>query len=217
MSGLEEAIGYRFRVPGLLATALTHKSFAAGSRAPHANERLEFLGDSVLSAVVAHRLYEAFPDQDEGILSKRKSQLVSQRALARWALELELGRHLRLGGGEDSSGGRQRPSILANCLEALIGAVYLDGGFDAAQRFIGHWLTRRRESEEPDYKSRLQEMLQKRYKTPPEYEVLGTAGPDHDMTFTVAVRLRKEFLGRGVGKSKKEAEQAAARNAIEKL
>lgn len=213
---LEEIIGYRFKNPEQLKEALSHKSFASESRSGIYNERLEFLGDSVLAAVVAHRLYVDYPDDDEGSLSKKKSQLVSRPSLAVWAAELNLGAYLYLGVGEETSGGRTRQSLLGNALEALIGAIYLDGGYEAAERFIRHWCVERHARlQETDYKSRLQEMLQKKYKVPPSYELAAAAGPDHDKTFEVFVRLGKKELGRGTGKTKKEAEQAAARNALE--
>ncbi|MBI3548036.1 MAG: ribonuclease III [Elusimicrobia bacterium] len=212
---LEEAIGYRFRRQELLRSALTHKSFASEQKSRHCNERLEFLGDSILSAVVAHRLFESYPDEEEGSLSKRKSGLVSRTSLARWGQDLSLGDHLFLGAGEAQSGGRLRPSILCNAIEALIGAMYIDGGYDAASAFIDGWLTGQTPGPgEADFKSRLQEILQKRYKVPPHYEVQQAFGPDHDKTFSVTVRLGKNVLGSGKGKSKKEAEQAAAKDAL---
>ena len=213
---LEDVIGYRFKDPRHLKEALSHKSFASESKSGIFNERLEFLGDSVLAAVVAHRLYADYPDDDEGSLSKKKSQLVSRPSLSVWAAELNLGAYLFLGVGEESSGGRTRQSLLGNALEALIGAIYLDGGYEAAERFIQQWCTERHSRlEEIDFKSRLQEKLQKKYKVPPSYQLLGAAGPDHDKTFEVVVALNGKQLGRGAGKTKKEAEQAAARNALE--
>lgn len=215
---LEEVIGYRFKDPRHLKEALSHKSFASESKSGIFNERLEFLGDSVLAAVVAHRLYVDYPEDAEGSLSKKKSQLVSRPSLARWAAELNLGAYLYLGVGEETSGGRTRLSLLGNALEALIGAIYLDGGYEAAARFIQKWCTERHASlEETDYKSRLQEVLQKKYKIPPVYELTSAAGPDHDKTFQVLVRLGKKQLAEGAGKTKKEAEQAAARNALDGL
>jgi len=215
---LEEVIGYRFKRPDYLKEALSHKSFASESKSGIFNERLEFLGDSVLAAVVAHQLYVDYPDDDEGSLSKKKSQLVSRPSLAHWAAELNLGAYLYLGIGEESSGGRSRQSLLGNALEALIGAVYLDGGYAAAEAFIRKWcMGRHGRLEETDYKSRLQEVLQKRYKVPPEYELTSANGPDHDKTFAVTVRLGKKLLGQGTGKTKKEAEQSAARNALEMM
>jgi ribonuclease III len=218
LSPLEESIGYRFKNPAHLKQALSHKSFASESKSGVFNERLEFLGDSILAAVVAHQLYVEYPEEDEGSLSKKKSLLVSRPSLAHWASELKLGSYLYLGVGEETSGGRSRQSLLGNALEALIGAIYLDGGYEAADRFIRKWCTGRHGSlEETDYKSSLQEVLQKKYKVPPSYELARSAGPDHDKTFEVTVRLGKRVLGQGAGKSKKEAEQAAARNALETM
>jgi ribonuclease-3 len=211
---LEGTIGYRFKAPELLKEALCHKSYASESKTRVYNERLEFLGDSILAAVVAHELYVGHPEEDEGGLSKRKSQLVSRPSLAHWAAEMDLGRYLYLGVGEETSGGRLRQSLLANAFEALIGAVYLDGGYAAARRFIIKSMEKSRARTEPDFKSRLQEVLQKRYKVPPSYEVTQAQGPDHDKTFDVLVQLGKKILGRGAGKTKKEAEQSAARDAL---
>jgi ribonuclease-3 len=214
---LEDVIGYHFRDQKLLKEALSHKSYASESRSAVYNERLEFLGDSILSAVVAHELYVRHPEEAEGGLSKRKAQLVSRPSLAHWAGELGLGEHLLLGVGEDCSGGRTRASLLSNALEALIGAVYIDGGYAPAAAFIRGCLDRQRPEAEADYKSILQEALQKKYKALPSYETTSSAGPDHDKTFKVAVRFGKRSLGRGEGKTKKEAEQAAARDALRKL
>lgn len=210
-------IGYFFKNPDHLKEALSHKSFASESKTSVYNERLEFLGDSVLAAVVAHHLYRSHPDEDEGTLSKKKSQLVSRPNLARWAAEIDLGAHLLLGVGEETTGGRSRQSLLGNALEALIGAVYLDGGYDAAEKFIRGFLGRHGELAETDYKSRLQEVLQRKFKVPPLYELEGALGPDHDKTFKVVVQLGQKVLGRGTGKSKKEAEQSAARDALESM
>lgn len=215
--GLEEVIGYRFRDPGLLKEALSHRSFASESKSGVYNERLEFLGDSVLAAVVAHRLYVDHPREPEGSLSKKKAQLVSRPTLARWAADLELGEHLLLGVGEESSGGRTRQSLLGNALEALIGAIYLDGGYEAAAAFVGRRLDGRGAPVEADHKSRLQEILQKKHKAPPVYRLSQAAGPDHDKTFIVEVRMGERVMGRGEGKSKKEAEQAAARDALTRM
>ena len=215
---LEEVIGYRFNDPEYLKEALSHKSFASESKSRVYNERLEFLGDSVVALVVAHQLYVAFPDDAEGSLSKKKALLVSRPTLAQWAAELNLGAYLYLGEGEESSGGRSRQSLIGNALEALIGAIYLDGGYQAAESFIQQrCLSRLQGLEETDYKSRLQELLQKKYKMPPLYDMTAAAGPDHDKTFEVLVRLGKRLLGRGTGKTKKEAEQSAARNALESM
>ncbi|MBI4062138.1 MAG: ribonuclease III [Elusimicrobia bacterium] len=215
---LEEVVGYRFKDSGLLQQAMSHKSFASESGSGVHNERLEFLGDSVLASVVAHALYSDHPGEPEGSLSKKKSLLVSRSSLARWGEALAIGAYLRLGVGEESTGGRTRQSLLANAVEALIGAIYLDGGYEAAARFIREWYAGRRGSLlETDHKSRLQEILQKRHKSPPTYETTSTTGPDHDKVFVVLVRLGERALGRGVGKSKKEAEQTAACDALTQM
>jgi ribonuclease III len=215
---LESVIGYRFKNPDLLKLALSHKSFASESGSGAYNERLEFLGDSVLAAVVAHQLFDEYPKDAEGGLSKKKSLLVSRPSLAAWGEELGLGAHLLLGIGEETTGGRARHSLLANAVEALIGAIYLDGGYEPAARFIRAWCSRKHGSLlETDHKSRLQELLQKRHKSPPVYELSSADGPDHDKTFKILVRLADKELGRGSGKNKKEAEQAAARDALSRI
>jgi|CXWL01.1.fsa_nt_gi ribonuclease-3 len=215
---LEEVIGYRFRDPGLLRQAMSHKSFASESGSGVYNERLEFLGDSVLAAVVAHALYAGYPQEAEGNLSKKKSLLVSRPSLAAWGEELQLGAHLYLGVGEESTGGRTRHSLLANAVEALIGAIYLDGGYDQAAAFIRRWYSDKHGSlSETDHKSKLQEILQKRYKSPPAYELTSSTGPDHDKSFNILVRIGERELGRGAGKNKKEAEQAAACDALARM
>jgi ribonuclease-3 len=215
---LESVTGHRFKDPSLLTLALTHKSHASESGAGLDNERLEFLGDSVLAAVVAHALYAAYPGEPEGTLSKKKSLLVSRPSLAVWAEEIGLGGRLFLGVGEESTGGRARHSLLSNAMEALIGALYLDGGYEVAAKFVREWCERRLDGLlENDHKSRLQEILQKRHKTPPTYELTSAAGPDHDKTFSVLVRIGTRDLGKGSGKNKKEAEQAAARDALSRM
>lgn len=215
---IEEALGYRFRNSGLLREALTHKSFAFEKEGGRHNERLEFLGDSILAAVVADHLFASFPEQDEGRLSKMKARLVSRAKMAEWAQGIGLGGHVLLGSGEDSTGGRARPSILANSLEALIGAIYVDGGYLEASRFIHRcFLDASEEFVETDHKSRLQELVQKRHKVPPSYTLLETSGPDHDKTFRVRVMLGARTLGLGSGKTKKDAEQAAALAALEEM
>ncbi|HBL16829.1 MAG: ribonuclease III [Elusimicrobia bacterium GWA2_69_24] len=215
---LEEVIGYHFRNPALSREALTHKSYAYEKGELAHNERLEFLGDSVLAALVAHLLFAEHPEEDEGRLSKRKAALVSRSSLAAWAERLGLGRHMLLGTGEESTGGRTRPSILANALEALLGAVYLDGGFAAARDMLQRCcLDSGAEFVETDFKSRLQELVQKKHKVTPEYKLVETSGPDHDKSFSVEVTLGSRTLGEGDGKTKKEAEQAAASDALNRL
>jgi ribonuclease-3 len=218
MASIEDKTGYRFRDEGNLRLAITHRSYAAEHRCCGYNERLEFLGDSVLGMIVAHYVYAGLPDSVEGGLAKLKSHLVSKPSLAAWARELKLGEHLLLGQGEASGGGKNRDSILANALEALIGAIYLDGGYEAADRFVGTWLARQcLTPQETDFKSRLQEVVQKAKKTIPEYEITQTVGPEHDKTFTVTVTVAGKELGRGKGKCRKEAEQNAAKDALSRL
>lgn len=214
-SDLEKVLNYTFRDKNILREALTHKSYAAEFRHNKDNERLEFLGDSVLGLVVAAYLYKLLDAKEEGVLSKIKANLVSRRNLYFWGQNLKLGEYMFLGQGEIASGGRQRQSILSNAMEAVVGAVYLDGGFDAAKGLILKWLeTQKIEADGGDYKSVLQEYLQKRGKSAPEYDVVSTVGPEHDKTFTVRVTLLGRELGRGKGHNKKAAQQAAAKEAL---
>jgi len=214
-SDLEKVLNYTFRDKNILREALTHKSYAAEFRHNKDNERLEFLGDSVLGLVVAAYLYKLLDAKEEGVLSKIKANLVSRRNLYFWGQNLKLGEYMFLGQGEIASGGRQRQSILSNAMEAVVGAVYLDGGFDAAKDLILKWLeTQKIEADGGDYKSVLQEYLQKRGKSAPEYDVVSTVGPEHDKTFTVRVTLLGRELGRGKGHNKKAAQQAAAKEAL---
>lgn len=214
---LQRAIRVKFKNAKLFEEALTHKSYAMERGSRLFNERLEFLGDSVLSAVVAHWLFKRYPSDDEGKLSKLKSLLVSRSSLVVWARSISLGRYLWLSDGEEATGGRERESLLANAFEALIGAVFLDQGFPAAQRFIVRHLSKKKRIVETDHKSRLQELIQKRYKFPPHYLVTEESGPDHAKVFHIEVRVRQRLLGRGEGHSKKEAEQAAAYMALKKI
>ncbi len=216
MTPLEKAIGYTFQNPALLQTALTHTSFAneAKGKAEN-NERLEFLGDSVLSFVVAGHLFRTEKTRPEGELTRLRAQLVCEGALAAFAGQMALGQHLRLGKGEEASGGRTRPSLLADAFEALIAALYLDGGIEAAQRFILPFIAGgARGAAEDDYKTRLQEVVQQNPEEKLSYQVVGEDGPDHDKCFTVQVMLNSNPIGRGSGHSKKLAEQQAARRAL---
>jgi ribonuclease III len=220
---LEAALGYRFRDRGRLEVALRHTSWsnehpdAAGGD----NERLEYLGDAVLDLIVGHRLMDRFPALREGPLSVTRAQVVSEHGLAEVAGKLGLGDWLLLGKGEDKSGGRTKPSILADAFEAVVAAVYLDGGFEAAWALVERLLASRIEQVEPtgffDYKTRLQEMAMARRKEQPTYRVVAELGPDHDKRFVVAVLLADVEWARADGKSKKEAEQAAAAAAAFKL
>lgn len=214
-SDIEKVLNYTFQDKDILREALTHKSYVAERRHTKDNERLEFLGDSVLGLVVAGYLYQLLETKEEGVLSKIKSNLVSRKNLYFWADNLALGRFMFLGQGEIATGGRQRQSILSNAMEAVIGAVYLDGGFECVKQIILDWLaTQKIEEDSGDYKSLLQEYLQKKGRNAPLYEVIATVGPEHDKIFTVKVCLDTKELGRGKGRNKKSAEQDAAKAAL---
>ncbi|MBU1223228.1 MAG: ribonuclease III [Gammaproteobacteria bacterium] len=215
---LQQALGYTFTRADLLTQALTHRSYGATN-----NERLEFLGDSVLNCTVARALYDAFPDLPEGSLSRLRANLVRQETLAEIAVTLKLGDSLRLGEGELKSGGFRRPSILADALESLFGAVFLDAGFDAAERVVRGLFDPLVAQIDPkasgkDPKTQLQEMLQSRRLPLPDYRLVDTQGEAHDQSFTVECVLAKPVLStRGVGKSRRAAEQEAARQACAAL
>lgn len=213
---LEDVLHYHFKNPALLRIAMTHTSYANESKVPTThNERLEFLGDSVLSVIVADYLFHE-SGRPEGELTRMRASLVSEEALFRFAGQIELGSYLRLGHGEELSGGRNRPSVVSDAFEALIAALYLDGGFEAARAFLLPFITEGCTADE-DYKTRLQEVVQQRPGAQLRYEVEGETGPDHAKQFTVAVYRDGERLAEGVGRSKKAAEQHAARKALEAL
>ena len=222
---LQRRIEYRFRDRGLLEHALTHKSRAAEdiSGGVADNESLEFLGDAVLGLVVADALFRQYPSYDEGQKSKIKASVVSTQALARQAEEIQLGEHLILGRGEEKTGGRFKQALLADAYEALIAAIYLDGGLDAAETFLRRELKNAidagaaRNFVGQDYKSALQERVQALGRPLPEYRIAGEAGPDHRKVFSVEVVVAGEVLGAASGRAKKEAEQEAARLALERL
>lgn len=222
MRSLQETIGYSFRDPSLLETALTHTSYAneVYKDGLKSYERLEFLGDSILGFTAADYLGRTFPKLHEGELTKLRAELVCETSLAQTARALGLGDYLRLGKGEEASGGRRRVSIIADVVEAVIAAIYLDGGLEAAQRFIyTHVLTdtQARIRLNADYKTMLQELVQQKKNQVLSYELLGESGPDHDKQFTVRVLLNGVPVGEGSGTSKKRAEQAAAKAALEAL
>ncbi len=213
-----------FHDPSLIITALKHRSYlnVTNEERTASNERLEFLGDAVLDLVVTHYLYTRFPKRTEGQLSKIKSILVSKPVLAEIAQNLSLGRMLLLNRGEEKTGGRQRQSILADAMEAIIGAIYLDQGFDRARQFIHQYLLSRfktimQRELYRNYKSILLEYAQSHGNRLPEYRVVKEMGPDHDKEFVIAVFLNGKKVGEGVGKSKKTAEQEAAKMAVHKL
>lgn len=215
---LQQALGYVFTRPDLLAQALTHRSYGAVN-----NERLEFLGDSVLNCSIARALYDAFPSLPEGSLSRLRANLVRQETLAEIAMTLKLGESLRLGEGEMKSGGFRRPSILADALESLFGAIFLDAGFDAAERVVRRLFDPLVARIDPrasgkDPKTQLQELLQARRLPLPEYRLVDTRGEAHDQSFIVdCVLSRPALTTRGIGKSRRAAEQEAARQACEAL
>lgn len=219
IAALAGALHHAFERPELLTEALTHRSFVNESDARTHNERLEFLGDAVLDLVVSEALMERFPDAREGPLSRMRSHLVSEQGLAPVAERLGIGPALRLGRGEELSGGRTKPSVLADALEAVVAAIYLDGGFQAARDAVLRWLDLPDERilAAGDAKSALQQRLQSELGATPEYRLVQQVGPDHEKTFVSEVYIRGERLAAGVGRSKKEAEQRAASRALECL
>lgn len=221
LAGLEAVLGYSFGDRSLLEQALRHASYCNESQRREIkladNQRLEFLGDAVLSLTVSQRLMARFPDAHEGELSVTRAQVVSEEGLSEVAKQLGFGDWLLLGKGEEKSGGRGKPKILADAFEAIVAAVYLDGGFDAANQLVERLLTGRIHGAEIknfyDFKTRLQETSQARLKATPTYRVVQELGPDHDKRFVVAVTIGNDEWARAVGKSKKEAEQMAAAEA----
>ena len=220
---LEKALGYSFRDKALLVNAMTHKSFA-NEYSPAAcpdNERLEFLGDAVLDLVVSEHLMEALPTSNEGELSRIRADVVAMSSLAGLASKLGLGPSLLLGKGEFGSGGREKPGLLADALEALFGAVFVDGGYEAAKSvllpLVVPILRQASADAGQDYKSRLQEILQASRKELPVYKVTGTSGPDHDPVYLVEVLIGDRVYGTGEGRTKKTAEQNAAQATLQLL
>ena len=222
ISELENAIGYQFRNITLLQNALSHSSYAneRWHDSLKSNERLEFLGDSVLGMLVADYLYRNFPDRPEGDLTRMRADMVCEKTLADVANKLNLGKHLMLGRGEELGGGRSRDSILADALESVIAACYLDGGMDAASAFIRKFILVNvpvTKLHNEDYRTVLQELVQQKKNQVLSYKLVGESGPDHDKEFRVELTLNDEVVGLGTGSSKKRAEQAAARAAIRLL
>lgn len=221
MMDLEKRLGYEFQNKALLERALTHKSYAneLKSHTEH-NEKLEFLGDAVLDLVVGEFLYEKFPLDTEGGLSKKRASIVNEEVLSELALDMGLNKLIHLGKGETLTGGALKPRLIASSFEAIVGALYLDGGFEATKEFIRREfapLTKKvccGEDFEKDYKTRLQELVQKTSKETPRYEVLAEEGPPHDREFLVCVKVKEEVWAQGRGRSKKTAEQLAAKCAL---
>ena len=219
---LEAAIGYRFKNISLLQNALTHSSYAneRWHNSLLSNERLEFLGDAILGMTVAKYLYQTFPDRPEGELTRMRADMVCEQTLAKVAARIDLGKHLLLGNGEEQGGGRTRNSILADAVESVIAASFLDGGMEAAQKFIDQFILVEvpvKKLHNADYKTALQELVQQKKNQVLSYALVGESGPDHDKQFDVEVKLNGQVIGIGSGSSKKRAEQAAAHAALEKL
>ena len=221
MTDLQNKIGYQFKNPALLNEALTHSSYANEHKSQHIkyNERLEFLGDSVLSIVVSDYIYKNCPELPEGELTKLRASLVCEKSLYEFAKKIDLGKYLILSKGERNNGGTDRPSILSDAFEALIAAIYIDGGIAPASKHILNFvipaIKNSKKKKINDYKTTLQEILQKNPGEKLEYVLVKESGPDHNKHFFVEVHLNSNVIGKGGGKSKKEAEQQAAREALE--
>ncbi len=220
MEQLQKNLKYQFKDINLLENALTHSSFANEKRSKYgSNERLEFLGDAVLSVIVADYIYKTFKSRPEGELTKLRAALVCEKSLAGFSSQLELGNYLKLGKGEILNGGASRPSILADAFEAVLAAIYLDGGMEAARRhvmrFILPELEHTGDEAFKDYKTSLQEIIQRNPEERLSYVLMGESGPDHNKSFTVEVLLNSNVIGTGSGNSKKRAEQNAAKQALE--
>ena len=218
MEELENRIGYQFRNRDLLRQALTHSSFLNEQKIHKTQdyERVEFLGDAILEMVSSEFLYHRYPEMPEGELSKLRASMVCEKALAFCARDLELGQYLILGKGEDATGGRERESIIADVMESITGAIFLDSGLEEAKRFIFEFILNDLENKQlfVDSKSKLQELVQGKYHCEVHYELIGESGPDHDKTFHVNVRMGDRLLGTGSGRNKKLAEQQAAYQAL---
>lgn len=220
MNNFEKNLGYEFKNKALLKRALTHSSYANENRsAEGSNERLEFLGDSVLSVIVAEHIFRNFKHLPEGELTKIRASVVCESALYEFSKELDIGSYLLLGKGEVINGGNKRPSILADAFEAVLAAIYLDGGIESARkhvlRFVDPKLRHLTTVAFKDYKTALQEVIQKNPEEELQYVLTGESGPDHAKVFTVEVHLNSNVIGKGKGPSKKRAEQEAARQALE--
>ncbi len=220
MEAFEKAIGYTYQNKALMNEALTHSSYSnEGKRGIHDNERLEFLGDSILSLIVAEHLFTHYRHQPEGELTKLRASLVCEQSLFQFAQKIQLGDYLHLGKGEEHTGGRERPSIVSDAFEAVIASIYLDGGLEEAKKFVLRFIPEhmdvKRVNALSDYKTALQEIIQKNREEKIEYVLVSEVGPDHDKAFTIEVHLNSNVIGTGRGKSKKQAEQLAAKEALQ--
>lgn len=219
MNSLEKNLNYKFKNIELLKNALIHSSYANENRGNiHSNERLEFLGDSVLSIIVSEHIYNRFPNMPEGELTRLRASLVCEKSLCAFSRELGIGDYLKLGKGEDKNGGRERDSILADAFEAVLAAIYLDGGMEAAKKHIMNNVLNDIKHHDDDtfkdYKTTLQEIIQRNPEESVTYILIDESGPDHDKRFTVEVHLNSNVIGTGTGKNKKQAEQMAAKQAL---
>ncbi|MBO8129435.1 MAG: ribonuclease III [Peptococcaceae bacterium] len=222
INGLQQELGVNWNNPALFTEALTHSSYAFEHPGVKHNQRLEFLGDAVLEIVISEYLFRRLPEAKEGELTKFRATVVCEASLVEVARSLCLGDYLIMGRGEEASGGRNRPSVLADAVEALLGAVYLDQGLEVARRIILKYFEPLLEDVLAgrcynDYKTRLQEVIQRQTVIPVKYVILEEKGPDHNKTFTAGVIHRGKLLGKGTGSSKKEAEQLAAREALKRM
>lgn len=215
---IQKILAFQFKNPALLEQALTHKSYAIEKKLNYHNEKLEFLGDSVLSLIVATYLFKNFHDIDESEMSKMRAILVSRNSLSQWAKELHINDFVLLSRVERANKGYEKDSILANCLESILGAMYIDSGFDAVKEFVTNYLNKKKfPIEDTDYKTRLQEIAQKKFKSLPIYTVIDEKGPEHDKRFVIEVRVGNILSGKGKGRTKKEAEQRAAFSVLKHL
>lgn len=217
MTDFEKKIGYEFKDKSLLNRALTHSSYANEKGTGLDNERLEFLGDSVLGFITAEYLFEHYKNKQEGELTKKRANAVCEKTLFEYAEKIDLGNQILLGRGEEHTGGRHRPSVVSDAFEAVIAAIYLDGGIENAKKFVLPFVEKFNEQEPvfKDYKSTLQEVLQQNPTEKFEYIVVGESGPDHNKEFVVEIHMNSNVIGRGTGTSKKKAEQQAAKSALE--
>lgn len=217
MTDFEKKIGYEFKDKALLRRAMTHSSYANERGTGLDNERLEFLGDSVLGFITAEYLFEQYRDKQEGELTKKRAYAVCEKTLFGYAEKIGLGDELLLGKGEEHTGGRHRPSVISDAFEAVIAAIYLDGGIEEAKKFVLPFIEKATETQPvfKDYKSILQEVLQQNPTEKFEYIIVGESGPDHNKEFIVEIHMNSNVIGRGIGSSKKKAEQQAAKSALE--
>ena len=216
LTDIQSIIKYKFKDKQILELSLIHKSYSSENGLTDCNERMEFLGDSILSAVVSSYLYYEYPDGEEGFLSQKKAQIVSATNLARWAKEIKLDKFILISKNEEKNSARKRDTLLCDSFEAVVGAIFLDG-FETAKNFIDTFLKSHKKFTITDYKTKLQEKIQSDFQTLPKYITVKETGPDHNKKFEVAVYVKNKLFGKGIGSSKKQAEQAAAKSALNKL